>query len=91
MAELKPDVSISGSSITVVVGSANCSIGDEKDSALSYSSMSYTLGAVIEAADYEPQREPSQPLRPNAVRELDSVLHTRSSENSILRDTSGEF
>jgi hypothetical protein len=56
-----------------------------------YSSYSYTVGEVIEAADREPLGAHSRPLNIGAVRALDSVLRSRVSDSAILRDTSGEL
>lgn len=88
MSEIKPEISIQGTSVTYI-GDSNF-IPDQKDTALAYDSFSYTVGVVPEAADSEPHGAPSRPLNPNAVRTLDSVLQSHG-ESNILRDTSGEF
>lgn len=56
-----------------------------------YSSSSYTVGEVIEAADSEPLGAPSKPLHADGVRALNSVLCSHVSDSAILRDTSGEL
>jgi hypothetical protein len=91
MSELKPEILNEISSTTLVITTANCSAPEQLGEPRTYSSMSYTVGAVIEAADSEPQGEPSKPLNPDAVSALDSVLHSRVTEAAILRDTSGEL
>lgn len=91
MDDLKPTVNTEGSSVTVIVGASNCAISDQKDAALTYSSMSYTVGAISEVGDYEPQGVPSRPLNPDAVGVLDSVLQAHGNEANVLRDIDGDF
>ncbi|MBZ5700158.1 MAG: hypothetical protein LAN18_16605 [Acidobacteriia bacterium] len=91
MPDLKPEIDNEISSTTLVISTSNCSAPDQLGELRTYSSMSYTVGAVIEAADSEPQGAPSKPLNPDAVSALNSVLQSRVSEAAILRDTSGEL
>ena len=90
MSELKQEAPTEGTSITYL-GASNSSIPDQAHSALVYSTMSYTVGVVSEAADHEPQSAPSRPLNRDGVRALDSVLRSGGREASILRDRDGEF
>lgn len=90
MTDLKPGTPTEGTSVTYV-GVSNCSIKEQRDSALTYSSMSYTVGVVSEAADHQPQSAPSRPLNRDGVRTLDSVLRSGGHEANILRDKSGEL
>jgi len=91
MPDLKPEAPTEGSSVTLVLGASNYSEAEQKNSALNYSSTSWTLGAVVEAADLEPHGAPARPLNSGGVQALDSVLQARVPEGKILRDTSGEF
>jgi len=91
MTELKPEILNEESSTTLVMSSSNCAAIDQQGEPRTYSSMSYTLGAVIEAVDSEPQGAPSKPLNADSVRALNSVLHSRVPDAAILRDTSGEL
>jgi len=90
MSELKPDVSTESASMTVV-GTSNYTTNDANTSAFAYGSMSVTVGAVTEPADYEPNGAPSEPLNADGVRVLDSVVRAGGREAKFLRDTSGEF
>lgn len=91
MSDLKPEVSNESLSTTVVAAVNHCSIFDQSGGLPTCSSMSYTVGLVIEAADNEPQGPPSKPLNLGAVSALNSVLQSRVPEAAILRDTSGEL
>lgn len=95
MPELNPELKVENtneiSSTTLVITAANYSALDLSGEPRTYSSMSYTVGAVIEAADSEPQGAPSRPLNREAVTALNSVLQARVSEAAVLRDTSGEL
>jgi hypothetical protein len=91
MSELKPEVPTKSLSTTLITGVSHCSIFDEENTLPTCSSMSYTIGAVVEAADNQPQGAPSQPLKPGAVKAMNTVLRARVPESAILRDKSGEL
>jgi hypothetical protein len=91
MPEQKPEKELEITSYTLVMSAANFSPLEQSGEPRPYSSMSYTVGAVIEPADSEPQGAPSKPLNPNAAKALTSVLQTRGSQTVILRDDSGEL
>jgi hypothetical protein len=92
MNDEKPEVRDDSSTITLTVtGPFNWSPSVEPASLGAYSSNSYTMGAVIEAADSEPQGATSKPPNAATVKALDSVFHSRASGAGILRDESGEL
>ena len=92
MSDTKSEIRDDNSTTNLIIsGPFNSSPPDEPASLGAYSSTSFTVGAVIEAADSEPQGAHSKPVNADAVRVLDSVLRSRVPDSAILRDTSGEL
>lgn len=92
MSDLKPEISNEVSTTSIVVtGPFNSSLVQEQGILRTYSSSSYTVGAVLEAADNEPLGAPSKPLSGDAVRTLNSVLASRVPDSAFLRDEGGEI
>lgn len=92
MNDLKPTIQDESSATTVIVsGPFNASVVSQPTPLGPYSSMSYTVGEVNEAADSEPQGAPSKPVNASAVKVLDSVLRSRLPESAVLRETGEEL
>jgi hypothetical protein len=91
MPDLKDRILNNISSVNIVVtGPFNSSLLSQPGLG-AYSTSSYTVGEVIEAADSEPLGAPYKPLHADAVRALNSVLRSDVPDSAILRDTSGEL
>jgi len=87
MADTKPEGLTETVSTVFVAGNSNFTASDLEPAGIRpYSSVSYTVGAVFEAVDREPQGEPSKPLTKAAINAIDSVLRARVPESRILRD-----
>ncbi len=79
------------SSTIIVTGPFNCWPSGQTESLGAYSTSSYTVGKIVEAADSAPLGAPDRPLNADAVKALNSVLRSRTPNSAILRDAGGEL
>jgi hypothetical protein len=76
--------------LTVIVGVVNSSPFDTTGIP-SCQSMSYTVGSVIEPADYGAFAESPEAFSPGAVGTLKKRLSTGAKDSGILHDASGDY